>query len=253
MSGVRERRVLVVGASSGIGRGIAEVLSAEGAHVAVAARRTERLEELAEGCTGDVVVFTCDVTDPEACTRVVDEATAAFGGLDALVYASGTTEFVEVSKARYEDWRRTLDTNLVGLALVAGAAVPHLAASCGHVVYLSSNSARYNSPWRGIGLYIASKLGAESLMRSFRLEVPEVAFTTLVVGPTISEFGSEGDVERFAGEWYEREHISADLLMPEDHAAAVVALLSADPRTLHSEIVLEPRRLTPRESVSPPG
>lgn len=246
MRKLQGRRVLIIGASSGIGRGVAAHLSAQGATLAVAARRIARLEELAEECVGEVIPIACDVTDPADCTAVIDAVVARLGGLDALVYASGTTEFVDVRDAKYEDWRRTIDTNLVGFALATGAAIPHLVESQGDVIYLSSNSARFNSPWRGIGLYVASKVAAESVMRSFRLEVPTVAFTTLVVGPTLSEFGSEGNVDRYAAEWYERELISGDILDPEDHARAIEAILTAEHRTLYSELVLEPRRLMPR-------
>ncbi len=238
------RRALVVGASSGIGQGIGRELSAAGAHVGLAARRLDRLEQAAAECAGPAFCFPCDVTEPGAAASVVTQAVDALGGLDVVVYASGTTAFSTIEKATAEDWASTLDTNVVGAALVLGAAVPHLRASAGHAVYLSSVSARFWSPWRGLGLYVASKRAAESVLESLRLEAPEVAFTTLVVGPTVSEFGlDQGDtMGDFASEWFELGQVGPGILDPADHGVAVVNLLAMDRRVLVSEMVIEPRR-----------
>jgi NADP-dependent 3-hydroxy acid dehydrogenase YdfG len=244
MTVLQDRRVLVVGASSGIGRGIAEALLSEGAAVAIAARRSERLAEIAGAFPTRAIPLACDVTDPDSCTSVVAASVEALGGLDVLVYAAGTTAFVDAHEASAEDWRHTIDTNLIGFGLVAGAAIPALVRSSGHLIYLSSISARSNTPWRGIGLYTASKVGAESLLASFRREVPQVAFTTLVVGSTASEFGSGQDITHLATDWFEKENISADALEPQDHADAIKTILSSPMRTLYSEVVLEPRRLS---------
>src|SRR5690348_8726263 len=151
------RRVLVVGASSGIGQGVACSLSAAGAHVALAARRLDRLEQTAGECPGPAVCLRCDVTEPGAPAAAVAEAVGALGGLDAVVYAPGTTAFATIEQATAEDWSTTLATNVVGAALLLGAAVPHLRETSGHAVYVSSVSARFYSPWKGLGLYVASK------------------------------------------------------------------------------------------------
>jgi NADP-dependent 3-hydroxy acid dehydrogenase YdfG len=238
------RRVLVVGASSGIGQGVACSLSAAGAHVALAARRLDRLQQTAGECPGPAVCLRCDVTEPGAPAAAVAEAVGALGGLDAVVYAPGTTAFATIDQATAEDWSTTLATNVVGAALLLGAAVPHLRATSGHAVYVSSVSARFYSPWKGLGLYVASKRAAESVLESLRLEAPEVAFTTLVVGPTVSEFGLDrGDtMAEFVPQWFEIGQIGATMLEPSDHGQAVVSLLGMDRRVLVSEMVIEPRR-----------
>ena len=186
----------------------------------------------------------CDVRDPDACTRAVECTVDAFGGLDTLIYSAGTTVFVEATRATADDWRLTLETNLVGAALVTAAARPHLAATRGHAIFLSSNSARFYAPWRGLGLYTASKRGLESLVQSLRLENPDIACTMLVVGPTASEFGQDAGEEaaEFGAEWYRKEQVTGpDLLDPADHARVVVEILTSESRTLVSEIVVEPR------------
>jgi NAD(P)-dependent dehydrogenase (short-subunit alcohol dehydrogenase family) len=238
------KRALVVGASSGIGQGIARSLSAAGAHVALAARRLDRLEQTAAECAEPAVCLRCDVTEPGAAATLVEQTVAALGGLDVVVYSSGTTAFANIEHATADDWQSTLATNVVGPALVFGAALPHLRATSGHGVYLSSVSARFWSPWRGLGLYVSSKRAAESVLESLRLEAPEVAFTTLVVGPTVSEFGlDQGDtMVGFAAEWFELGQVGPGILDPADHGGAIVNLLAMDRRVLVSEIVIEPRR-----------
>jgi len=238
------KRVLVVGASSGIGQGVARSLSAAGADLTLAARRLDRLEQTAADCAGSARCLRCDVTEAGAATTLVEQAVAELGGLDAVVYSSGTTAFTTIEYATADDWQSTLATNVVGAALVLGAALPHLRATSGHAVYLSSVSARFWSPWRGLGLYVASKRAAESVLESLRLEAPEVAFTTLVVGPTVSEFGlDQGDtMGAFASEWFELGQVGPGILDPADHGVAIVNLLTMDRRVLVSEMVIEPRR-----------
>lgn len=234
----------MVGASSGIGLGIGLGLSRAGADVAFAARRVDRLERAVAECSARAAAIGCDVRDPESCVRVVQRTVEALGGLDALVYTAGTTAFVEAAKATADDWWITLGTNLVGAAIVTAAARTHLAAARGHAIYLSSNSARFYSPWRGLGLYTASKRGLESLVQSLRLENPEIAFTTLVAGPTASEFGRDAgeDAAEFGAEWYRKEQVTGPgLLEPADHARVVLEILTSEPRTLVSEVVVEPR------------
>ena len=214
----------------------------------LAARRLDRLEQAAAECAGPAVCVRCDVTEPGAATAVVAQAVDALGGLDVVVYASGTTAFSTIETATAEEWTTTFDTNVIGAALVLGAAVPHLRESEGHAIYLSSVSARFHSPWRGLGLYVASKRAAEAILESLRLEAREVAFTTLVVGPTVSEFGlDQGDsMVEFASEWFELGQIGERMLEPADHGAAVVNLLAMDRRVLVSEMVIEPPHLTSR-------
>jgi NAD(P)-dependent dehydrogenase (short-subunit alcohol dehydrogenase family) len=229
MGKLDQRRVLVVGASKGIGKSIATRLCEEGARVAFAARTKDRLEEAVAAAGGDALPIECDVRDPLACAAVVEQAATAFGGLDALVYATGMTRFTELADADSDDWTMVLETNLVGAALVTRAALPHLRAAAGHAIYLSSNSASYGPPWRGIGLYITSKVALEKLTHCWGAENPEVRFTNHIVGPTISEFGADDPegVGRFAPEWYAKGYIGDTILEPEVHAEAVVNVLTS--------------------------
>ena len=147
-----------------------------------------------------------------------------------LVYTAGLSVFRDLADASADDWRLVLDTNVVGAAVVTAAAVEHLKESAGHTIYLSSESALYNAPWNGIGMYIASKRAMESMIASFHVEVPEVAFTTYIVGATITEFGSDqaDEMGKYLTGWFERGQVTTDILEPETHAKAVVDILTTN-------------------------
>jgi NAD(P)-dependent dehydrogenase (short-subunit alcohol dehydrogenase family) len=226
------RRVLVVGASGGIGRAMGLALGREGASVAFAARRRDRLDTAVAECGGNAIALECDVRDESSCRATVAGAVDAFGGLDALVYCVGVGAFRELADASADEWRAVFDSNVVGAAVVTAAAVPHLKAAAGHAIYLSSESALYHVPWKGIGIYIASKQALESMVSSFNVEVPEVAFTSYVVGSTNgTEFVAEDELEGitpYLTEWFTQGHVTERLLEPEAHAKALVDILTTD-------------------------
>jgi NAD(P)-dependent dehydrogenase (short-subunit alcohol dehydrogenase family) len=226
------RRALVVGGSAGIGRAMGLALAGEGASVAFAARSRDKLDAAVAAC-GDAraIALPCDVRDEASCRAVVADAVDAFGGLDALVYSAGMGAFRELADATADDWRSVLDTNVVGAALVTAAAVEHLRATSGHAIYLSSESALHHTPWRGIGIYIASKRALDSMVRSFAREVDDVHFTTYVVGSTGgTEFiapEQADEITPFLTEWYEQGLVSG-MLEPETHAKALVDILTTE-------------------------
>src|ERR1700759_2736890 len=119
------RRVLLIGASAGIGRVVGQTLSAHGAHVAFAARRRELCEEAAKEATGAAVGLACDVTHEGQCERAVEGTVERRGGLDDLVYSPGLISLVGLAEPDAGIWRRTLETNVMGASLVTKAALPH--------------------------------------------------------------------------------------------------------------------------------
>jgi NAD(P)-dependent dehydrogenase (short-subunit alcohol dehydrogenase family) len=238
------RRTLVVGASRGIGRGIAEACAQAGARVAVAARSVDVLEEYA-GDLGATVVE-CDVRADASARRAVDQAAGALGGLDAVVYATGITAFGDVAEYSRDTLLDVFATNLFGAHSVASAAVPYLEAAAGHAIFLNSESALTEpDPWPGIAAYISSKRALESMVRSFRVEHPMVAFTNYFVGSTLSEINNVG-VEPFLPGWIERQLVPVtNILLPEDHGQAVVDLLGVGHRVLIDAVNVRTRHLAP--------
>jgi NAD(P)-dependent dehydrogenase (short-subunit alcohol dehydrogenase family) len=183
-------RTVVIGASSGLGRCIGVGLAQRGANVALLARRRERLEGAAQDAGEGAIAVECDVTDEDSCRSAVNAAAEALGGIDNLVYASAICPLSRIADTGAHLWRQVLDTNVIGASLATAAAVPHLVASGGKAVYLSSDSGSYGPPWPGLGAYGVSKAALERLVEVWRAEHPNVGFTNLIVGECA---GGEGD------------------------------------------------------------
>jgi NAD(P)-dependent dehydrogenase (short-subunit alcohol dehydrogenase family) len=227
-----DRRVLVVGASSGVGRAVAEAASRAGAQVALSARRTERLEECAAALRAaghHAFALACDVADEPACRSAVAEAVERLGGLDGFVYASGLSPLCLLEQAGQADWRAVLDVNLIGASLVTAAALPALRASRGRAVYVGSYSERQTLP--GIGLYSVSKSALSALIAAWRMEHPEVDFTKVVLGNTDgTEFAQGWGRERtlaISKLWIERNLFPAPKMMPVASAAEAICAVLA--------------------------
>jgi NAD(P)-dependent dehydrogenase (short-subunit alcohol dehydrogenase family) len=244
MGRLQGQRILVVGASRGLGAAFVERILAEGATVVGAARSKP---EAAVGVTA----LTCDVRVPESCREVVREAVDCLGGLDALIYAPGVTVVTQMKNATPEHWHNVLDTNLIGAGLVTTAAIDHLEQSQGIAVYLSSVSAHVTPPWVGMGLYATSKIALEKTAEVWKLEHPLVRFTTMVIGSTggtaffaSAEKPSSEDLDRFGEDWKARGYLAREQLTPQDQAQALVDILAS--RAQMDQVWVRPRTLFQR-------
>ena len=219
-------KTVVVGASSGLGRCIAVGLGQRGAQVALLARRRERLEDAAAEAGDGSLAVACDVTDEASVRSAIEEAAAGLGGIDALVYASGVGDLGRLEEAGVAEWRRALDTNVIGASLVTAAALPHLKASSGTAAYLSSTSSELTPPWPGLGVYAVSKAALNKLIDAWRNEHPQVGFTRVTVGEC---GGGEGDAAvgfnthwdrelagDFAPIWINRQYMVGSLMEVEE-------------------------------------
>ena len=181
---------LVTGASSGIGEATAVALAAEGASVAVAARRRDRLEALAARIGDDarVLVLETDVTDEGQARAMVERTVAELGRLDTLVNNAGVMLLGPVEDAPVEEWRRMVELNVLGLLYATHAALPHLleAAAGGprqvaDVVNVSSVAGRVARS--GSGVYNTTKFGVVAFSESLRQEVTGRHVRVSVVEP----------------------------------------------------------------------
>src|SRR6516225_10041122 len=192
-------RIVVVGASSGLGRSIGIGLAQRGARVALLARRQERLVRAASDAGGDALPIACDVTDAESCRAAITTAAQGLGGIDALVYATATSPLARLVDTDATTWRNVFDTNVTGAALITAAAIPELLKTQGTAVFLSSVAASLTGPWPGLGAYVVSKAALDKLVEAWRVEQPTVAFTRLIVGDCA---GGEGEsMTEFANRW----------------------------------------------------
>jgi NAD(P)-dependent dehydrogenase (short-subunit alcohol dehydrogenase family) len=234
-------RTVVIGASSGLGRCIGVGLARRGARVALLARRLERLQAAADEAGAGAVAIECDVTDEASCRSAIGAAADALGGIDHLVYTPAIGPLVRMADTDAQTWRRVFDTNVVGAALVTAAAMPHLTASAGKVVYLSSDAGTYGPPWPGLGAYGVSKAALERLVEAWRAEHPDIGFTCLIVGECP---GGEGDAQtgmtigwdpelamKAYPLWSSRGCIPGKLMPVEDLIEVVYTILGTDAAT----------------------
>lgn len=179
-------RVAVIGASAGLGRCIGLGLAQKGTRVAFLARRHDRLVNAAKEAGNGAAAVTCDVTDATSCLRAMSEVVDAFGGLDAIVYGTGMGVLAPLADMTADQWAKLFATNVTGASLVTAAAAPHLAATGGSAVYLSSLSASYSAPWPMLGAYAVTKAALDRLVEAWRIEHPGIGFTRLAVGDSFS-------------------------------------------------------------------
>lgn len=175
------RRVLVTGASSGIGEGTARELASAGARVACMARRRDKVEALAEEVGG--VAVAADVADEPAARKAVDEAAEALGGLDAVANIAGVQLLAPFSDGRSDEWRRLLDVNVFGLLVVTHAALGHIReAGGGDIVNMSSIAGRRVTGSTS-AVYNGTKFAVHAISESLRRELHGEGIRVIVVSP----------------------------------------------------------------------
>lgn len=227
MSEVLEGRVYAVtGASSGIGAAVAERLVADGARVAVAARRLDRLEGLVERLgSQNVVAVAGDVRESSASVRLVDAARHAFGRLDGFVANAGLGVYGGILDVTDEECAEMIDTNLTGTVWGVRAAVPALIEAGGGDIVLVASVAGL----RGGGdeaVYAASKFGQVGLAGALDRELREKGIRVSAVCPAAVDTEFAIGAGRTAGDAWLK-----DVLRPADVADAVAYTL-ARPRHL---------------------
>jgi NAD(P)-dependent dehydrogenase (short-subunit alcohol dehydrogenase family) len=191
------KTAIVTGASSGIGAATALELGRLGWHVALGARREERLREVAgrvEAAGGRAFVHVLDVSQPDSIEAFYAAAERALGAVDVLVNNAGMSILNLLQHAKPEDLRYEIDVNLLGPMLLCRRAIPAmLARRRGDLVFVSSENAVRPRPYQAA--YTAAKSGLEGLARVLGMELDGSGVRSIIVrvGPTGSEFGTGMD------------------------------------------------------------
>jgi NAD(P)-dependent dehydrogenase (short-subunit alcohol dehydrogenase family) len=220
------RRVLVVGASAGIGRGIALAAAKAGARIAIVGRRLAQLEDVLSEVP-DGVAIRADVSDEDESRQAVETAVARLGGLDAVLFPVGVSLLRMLAGSDRETWMTALATNVVAPALMTSAALPSVPPG-GVFLYVSSeNVAR---PAHGLGAYGASKAALEHSIRTWRIEHPDHRFMRLTVGATtptdISKNFSIETISECLPLWQTSGLVPAQFMHTDDVGRATVELLA---------------------------
>jgi NADP-dependent 3-hydroxy acid dehydrogenase YdfG len=219
------KRVVVTGASSGIGEATAKLFRARGWDVVGVARRADRLEALADD--HDIQAIVADVTDQADVDRVRDEV-AAGGPVHALINnAGGAFGSATVELSDPEDWRAMFDVNVLGTKRMITALLPLLrdgARDAGHADILSITSVAGHEVYENGGGYNAAKFAEHALMRVLRLELAGEPIRVIEVAPGMVK--TEGfAITRFGGDRAKADAVYAGVVEPlvaEDIAETIV-------------------------------
>ena len=241
----RDQAVIVTGASAGIGQALALQLARLGAKVSIAARRADRLEEVATTCRAlgaEVMVVPTDLREEAQCKALVEKTVAAFGRLDMLINNAGLP--VLSLFADYPDlhlFRQTMDVNFYGAVNCTFYALPYLKQTKGRIVAISSMGGKaaipYNTP------YCASKYALHGFYDALRMELSRSGVSATVICPwwVVTEF-HEAQMDKYGVPYgprgraiYSRRMMSAD-------RCAEITLRAA--YTRRREVLMGPGTLT---------
>ena len=181
---LKDRVVVVTGASSGIGEACAVAFVEKGAKVVLAARRAERLSGLVERLGDAALAVTTDVTDEAAVQNLFDQAATKFGTVDVLINNAGIADSTAIYELSLTTWRQVIETNLTSAFLCSRAAFRVMKdKGRGRILNIGSISARV--PRQNSPAYAASKWGLDGLTRSLAIDGREFNIAASIFHPGI--------------------------------------------------------------------
>lgn len=225
-------KIIITGASKGIGEGIATFLAQDGFQVGLMARSEELLKEVERKIVsrgGTAAFQPCDLRDPRWTEQAITKLVEVLGGVDGLINNAGVVIRKDIFSLSVEEWRTMMETNVSGLFYATRAVLPHFKAQGrGHIINISSISGRL--PLLGGSGYAASKYAVTGFSESLFLEVRDhgIKVTTIFPGSvdTRSHPEASGD--------------SAWKVQPEEIGQACRAALRTSPGTLISRLEIRP-------------
>ncbi|WP_047866074.1 SDR family NAD(P)-dependent oxidoreductase [Rubrobacter aplysinae] len=234
---------VITGASSGIGEATAEALAAEGASVAVAARRKDRLESLSqriEGNGGRVLTVECDVTDEGQAHDLIRQVERELGRVDILVNNAGVMLLSRIDKSLSDEWRQMFDVNVLGLLYATDAALEVMKRQqSGHIVNISSVAGRVTNPSSGV--YSGTKFAVNAISDGLRKENVDDHLRVTVIEPgAVATELTEHISDDEAKDAIEGMVNRMDPLQSEDVANAIAYAVTQPARVNVDEILIKP-------------
>ena len=245
MGSLDGRRILITGASSGIGEATAEAIVAEGGKVALGARRKDRLEALADRLSGSAVAIEADIAEEGQARALVERSAEELGGLDGLVNNAGVMLLGLVQGADTEEWRRMIEVNLLGLLYCTHAAVPIMRdGGGGHVVNVSSVAGRTAA--MGSAVYNMTKWGVVGFSEALRQECAHINVRVTCVEPgfVATELQAHNENPLVLEQIEKMREQIGDVLESGDIANAIVYALAQPEHVAVNEVLVRPTRQT---------
>ncbi|KUN21503.1 short-chain dehydrogenase [Streptomyces antibioticus] len=230
------RTAVVTGAASGIGEAVAVTLAAQGARVALLARRAERVQAVAEKILADggqALAVGADVTDDASVTAAVARIHEAYGAVDLVVNNAGVMLSTPIDAARTDEWQRMIDTNVTGVLRITGAFAGDLTAAAAEgraadLVNVSSVAAHLTG-FPGFAVYGATKAAVTHLSALLRAEFGPLGVRVTNIEPGVTQTELAAHLDAGAQELVDGLVEASGALAAED-LADVVAYVTGLPR-----------------------
>ncbi len=244
MNSLSNQIILITGASSGIGRACAAAFAAEGAWVILAARRNERLHELAASLKEQFniasYIIELDVRDHKAVQHAFNKLPDAWQEIDILINNAGLSRGLDVlHEGKIEDWDEMIDTNIKGLLYVSRAVIPGMVErKRGTIINIGSIAGTEVYP-RG-NVYSATKHAVDAITRTLRMELVDTPLRVCTVDPGLVE--TEFSLVRFRGDEERAQQVYQTIkaLEPEDVAQAALFCATRPPHVQLAQVVILP-------------
>lgn len=244
----QRRPTIVTGASSGIGRATAQVLSAAGHPVALGARRVQQCEETAASIReggGEAIVHHLDVAEDDSVTEFAAAAENALGPIEVVVSGAGDIDAARIHEQDPETFNQQVQIHLGGAQRLANALVPSMIRrQRGDFVFLTSDVARAHRP--RMGGYVPAKTGLEAMVRTMQMELEGTGVRTAIVrpGPTKTSMGTAWEDEVATAVLQDWMHWGLArhpyFLRPSDVAAAVATVIGTPRGAALTMVEVEP-------------
>ena len=240
--GIKDKVVVITGASSGLGEATARRLARGGARLVLGARRLDRLQALADELSlGADAALRTDVTQAEQVQALIDHAVKRHGRIDVLLNNAGLMPHSPLERLKIADWDRMIDVNIKGVLYGIAAALPHMKAQkSGHIISVSSVAGHLVRP--GAVVYCATKHAVRVISEGLRQEVKPYNIRSTIISPgavatELPESITEADVAAGIKDFYARYAISAESF------ASMVAFAMSQPEDVDvNEILFRPTR-----------
>jgi NADP-dependent 3-hydroxy acid dehydrogenase YdfG len=172
---IKDKVIIITGASSGIGYRTALTLSREGATIVAGARRVDKLESLKQAVkdqNGEILINQLDVTKREDCTNLANSAIDKYGKIDVLINNAGLMPLSFIKNLKINEWDRMVDVNIKGVLYSTASVIPHMLANkSGHIVNISSIAGRLVFPAGSV--YCATKHAVTAFSEGLRQELSQ--------------------------------------------------------------------------------
>lgn len=238
-----DKVILITGASSGIGEGIARALAAQGAKILMGARRTDRLDAIAQDLRGngaEVATWSLDVTDLRSMQEFAQTALNLWGRIDVLVNNAGVMPLSPMSALKFDEWERMVDVNIKGVLWGIGAVLPVMERQGeGQIINIGSIGALQAVPTAAV--YCGTKFAVRAISDGLRQESTAIRVTCVNPGVVESELAStitHEATQELMGDY------RAIALQPSDIARAVCQLIEAPLSVDTTEITIRPTAST---------